>query len=109
MNFIDLLTTEGCRHERSLHIDRKYAAAKLPFNFTERHEFPIAWKTNLNHLIGFFSSLSMYPVYCQKYPDNSLLEGVRKDYLAAKGHDQTNPSLEYDFTGFAILGKSDGQ
>ena len=38
-NFIDCLKEAGCWHERIKYCENKYAAVKLPFALTERHEF----------------------------------------------------------------------
>ena len=109
LTYIDHLKEKGFWHERSVHCENNYAATKLPFKLTERYEFPMVWKTDLTHLVGFLSSTSLFPAYCQKYPDSTLLKDLQKNYLSAKGKNQTNPKLEYIFTGFAILGQNDGQ
>ena len=106
LNFIQCLREAGFWHERNALVENKYAAAELPFAKTQRHEFLMPWETNLTHLIGFLSSLCGYDTYCEKYPDNTLLEDHKKAYLDAKGENQANPMVNYVFTGFAVIGQN---
>ena len=106
LNFIDCLKKEGCWHERNTHCENKYAAAKLPFAKTQRHEFLMPWETNLTHLIGFLSSTDGYIAYTEKYPNNTLLEDLKKAYLDAKGESQANPRVEYVFAGYALIAQN---
>jgi hypothetical protein len=57
-----------------------YAAVQLPFNKVRRVEFSLPQEVTLEQLLGFFS---MYKTYCEKRPDNTLLQRIRADYEAA--------------------------
>jgi hypothetical protein len=45
-----------------------------------RVEFSLPQEVTLEQLLGFFS---MYKTYCEKRPDNTLLQRIRADYEAA--------------------------
>ena len=105
-NFIDCLKEEGCWHEKNVHCENMYAAAELPFAKTQRQEFLMPWETNLTHLIGFLSSMDGYDTYNEKYPDNTLLEDLKKAYLDAKGESKANLAVKYVFTGYIIVGQN---
>ena len=70
---------------REIHIVKISMQLQSSHAKTQRHEFLVPWETNVTHLIGFLSSTDGYIAYTEKYPDNTLLEDLKKAYLDAKG------------------------
>ena len=102
--FFGELREYGCFSEQNVHVVNHYEAVQLPFNKVERVEFSLPQEVTLEHLLGFFSSVSMYKTYCEKYPDNTLLQRIRADYEA----DSERCDVEkFTFPGFVIMGLAD--
>ena len=80
--FIDELFEYECYTEQNLHVLNNYQAVQLPFDRVKRVEFQFSQETTFEKLLGFFSSVSMYQTYCEKYPTNTLLQHMRANYEA---------------------------
>ena len=99
----DLIQNE-CFSEQNLHVMNNYQAVQLPFSKVKRVEFPFKQETSLEQLLGFCSSVSMYTTYCDKYPNNTLLQRMRESYEA----DSERCDVEkFTLPGFMILGQTE--
>ena len=99
--FIEELFQFNCFSEQNLHVLNKYKAVKLPFVQTQRFEFDFPQISTIDQILGLMSSVSMYRLYCEKFPENNLLERI-KATLNAKDNVQ-----KFSFPGYAILGIKD--
>ena len=80
-----------------------YVAVKLPFLKTQRIELEFSQEVMLDELLGYFSSVSMYKVYSEKYPENGLLQKIQLNYM----YEQEEVKCEvekFTFPGFVIMG-----
>ena len=99
--FVDELFEYECFAEQNLHVLNSYQSVKLPFDKVKRVEFQFPQESTFEKLLGFFSSVSMYQTYCEKYPNNTLLQRMRANYEA----DSERCDVEkFTFPGFMIIG-----
>ena len=90
-----------CLPEQNLHVMNDYASVSLPFRRSKRFELDFTQETTFEGVLGFISSISMYKTYCEKYPENTLLQKVRANYEA----DVDICDVEkFTFPGFIIVG-----
>lgn len=84
-----------------MHVLNKYESVELPFLHTKRCEFEFPQQLTIDQLLGIISSVVMYKRYCEKFPENNLLEEIRATYEA------NNTKVDVEtvmFPGFIILG-----
>ena len=102
--FDDELFEHECFQEQNLHVLNNYKAVQLPFKKSKRVEFDFPQQASFEQLLGFFSSVSMYVTYCEKYSSNTLLQKMKENYEA----DRERCDVEkFTFPGFMILGLTD--
>ena len=94
----------NCFPEQNLHVLNNYKSVELPFMHTERIDFDLPQQVTIDQLLGFFSSVSMYESYCEKYPNNTLLQKIKYDYEAQNGKCDVET---FTFPGFVIMGLND--
>ena len=90
-----------CFAEQNLHVLNNYASVKLPFRKAQRIELEFSQGVTLVELLGFFSSVSMYKVYCEKHPENGLLQTIQSNYEREEGKCEVE---KFTFPGFVIMG-----
>lgn len=100
--FIGELFKCNCFAKQNLHVLNNYEAVELPFDDVQRIEFPFPQQINLEQLVGFFLSVSMYKEYCEKYPQNDLLERIRTEYESFSDKCDVE---DFTFPGVIITGK----
>ena len=103
-DFWDEIIRSDCLGKQAMHVMNNYEAVKLPFSQTQRIEFVLPQKATINQLLGFFSSVSSYRCYCEKYPKNDLLQKIQSRYEMESGRCNVE---EFTYPGFAILGLKD--
>ena len=94
----------NCFTQQNLHVLHNYKDVKLPFSRAQRFDFKLPQATSFEHLLGFLSSVSMYRNYCEKYPNNTLMESLRLSYEMEKVKYNVE---EFTLPGFAIMGTAD--
>ena len=102
--FWDEIIRSDCLGKQAMHVMNKYEAVKLPFSQTQRIEFVLPQNATIKQLLGFFSSVSQYRCYCEKYPENDLLQKIQNRYEMENGRCNVE---EFTYPGFAILGIKD--
>ena len=90
-----------CFAEQNLHVLNNYQAVQLPFDKVKRVDFQFPQETTFEKLLGFFSSVSMYQTYCEKYPNNTLLQRMRANYEAESERCDVE---KFTFPGYMIIG-----
>lgn len=90
-----------CFAEQNLHVLNNYASVSLPFLNTQRIELEFSQKSSIDTLLCLFSSISMYNSYCQKYPENTLLQKIRANY---EREDDKCEVETFTFPCFVIMG-----
>ena len=103
-SFWDEMIQSDCLGKQNMHVMNNYEAVKLPFSQTQQIEFVLPQKATINQLLGLFSSVSAYRSYCEKYPENNLLQKIQSRYEMENGRCNVE---EFIYPGFAILGMKD--
>lgn len=99
--FDEELFQYDCFAEQNLHVLNNYASVSLPFLNTQRIELDFSQEASIDMLLGFFSSVSMYKVYSEKYPENMLMQKIRANYEKEDGKHDVE---KFTFPGFVIMG-----
>ena len=96
---------EGCYNKRVVHVFNEYEACTLPFQTTMRKNFTLPQESTVDQFIGFLSSLSVYKTYCEKVPNNTLLQDLKlADEEEFKEEDEESCISSFAYPGFSILG-----
>ena len=101
--FFDELIKSNCLGKAMLAVNN-YEAVKLPFSQTQRIEFDLPQKATINQVLGLFCSTASYRSYCEKYPENDLLQKIQNRYEMESGRCNVE---EFTYPGFVILGMKD--
>ncbi len=100
-------TLKGYWHEQRRHIDNEYAEVNLPFSSVERHNIDMIKSLSVLELIGYVSSWSGYINYCDKNPDNNVLQELQTNLLELSTADKdSDMHLEVNFPVFIIIGQN---
>lgn len=100
------LMNANCITDRIMLAYNNYKDVVLPFSQTERLEFDLPQKVSMDHLLGYMTSVSSYRAYCKKFPENNLLNTIRKTYENESGA-STSTSEEFTYPGFLVIGMNE--